>query len=496
MPTDDELIEQVIFLDAKDEVASIRAKLTTVRGNQAAIVVPLENRSLRSPVAVRLIARMAEDMAMDLAVVTGDVTLRRLASDEGLLVFRTVNAYRDYVRRQSAALGKIGAILYDLRTRADRTFGVILLFVLATVGGGMAYVVVPEATVTLEPVSEQVSDIIVVKADPSVKKVDYEGRQIPTRVVYVPLESSVQVPSSGKKQMPNARAEGQVTFTNRTGEAVTVPAGTVVRTADNVRFTTTAEVTINAGQGSTVRTEIIAVEPGARGNVDRGRISKVEGALDSRVTVFNEGPTFGGGAREVEVVTASDRERARTALMDVLNKEAQTKLESQRKPEERLSSQSINFTILEEVYDKKEGEQGKTLNLRMTARAAGTLLSDEDISDLVTHVWQPKTRPGYYVPAGAHVIHPPEVLKIDGEVMSLVIRVEGVAVARISEDLVRENVRWKTVDEARSYLTQSLSLAKEPGIEMKPNWAARALRINVVIEGPWKKSTGADRGGL
>lgn len=495
MPTDDELIAQVVFLDANDDVASIRAKLTTIPGNQAAIVVPLENRSLRSPVAARLVARMAEDMALDLAVVSGDVAVRRLISDEGLLVFRTVNGYKAHIKRQSAALGRLGAVLYDLRMRADRTFGVILLLALIAVGGGAAYTLIPEARVALEPVSEQVSDVIVMKADPTVKKVNYESHVIPSRMVYIPVEASVQVPTSGKKQMPNAKAEGQVTFTNRTADVVVIPEGTVVRTVDNVRFLTTSEVKLNAGQGSTVRADVIAAEPGARGNLDRGKISKVEGELDAKVAVFNEEAISGGGAREVEVVTASDRERARTALMDKLNKDALAKLEAERKPEERLPAQAINFTILEETYDKREGEQGKTLNLKMSARAAGTMFSDKDVRDLVAQVWQPKTRPGYQVPPGAYEILPAEVLKVDGEVINFVVRVQGWAVARVSEDLVRENVRWKTVDEAHSYLIQSLNLAKDPKIEIKPGWATRALRVNVVVEGAWKNASMAGQGG-
>ncbi|MCL5959113.1 MAG: baseplate J/gp47 family protein [Chloroflexi bacterium] len=486
MPTDDQLIEQVVFLDADDEVASIRTKLTTISGNRAAIVVPLENRSLRSVVAVRLVARMADDLALNLAVVSGDVTVRRLASEEGLLVFRTVKGYKDYVRRQSAALGKIGTALYDLRLRAGRTFGVVLFSIVLVLGGGMAYAVIPGATITLVPVSEKVSDVIVMKADPQVTKLDPNGRQIPARAIYVLLEASAQVPTTGRQQTPNAKSEGQVTFTNRSGEEINVPGGTIVRTADNIRFTTTGDVTVRSGQGSTAKIEIIATEPGTRGNVERGKISKIEGALDAKLVAFNEEPTTGGGAREVAVITAADKERAKAAAMEKLNKDATTKLEAERKRGERLPEKSVSFTVLEEVYDRKEGEQAKVLNLKVSARAGGILIGDKDVNDLVASVWQPRVRPGYYVPPGAYRVDPPQVTKIDGEVLSFVVTVEGSAVARINENVVRENVRWKTADEARAYLVQSLNLAKEPKIDIKPDWAKRALRVDVIIEGDWK----------
>lgn len=477
--------EQIVFLDRFDEVASIRSKLEAVRGDHAAIVVPVGNRALHSPIAVRLVVRQAENLALKLGIVSSDATVRRLFREEGIPAFRTVKAYRDYVARQSAPLTRLSSVAQVVRTRIDRTAGVIILILLLGLGGLMAYALLPIAIVEVAPVTESVGDAIVIKADPTVKALNVETKQIPARAINIPLESSIQVPTTGRKLMPNARAEGQVTLTNRAAGPVRVPEGTIVRTSDNVRFVITQEVTVPAGSVSATRVDVTAIDPGERGNVDRGKINKIEGPLDQRLAVFNEEPITGGGAREVPIVLAEDKEKAKAALVERMQKEAISKLEAQRRESESLPPHSVSFTVLEEVYDKKEGDQAKVLNLKIVGRASGLIFDGRDVNELIKRVWQPRTRSGYTVPPNTYKVYPPEIVKVDAGVVTFVVRVEGVAVAQINESRIQENVRWKTASEAKLYLVQTLSLAKEPKVTIEPGWASRALRVKVLIAGDW-----------
>ncbi len=479
--------EEIIFLDRFDEVASVKTKLEGVRSDQAAIVVPIENRALRSPIAVRLVVRQAESLALKLGLISGDATVRRLFHNEGIPAFRTVKGYRDYVARQSRPLTRLSALAQSLRERTDRTVGLVVLAALVVLGIAMAYALIPVEKVVLVPVSEPVSDVIVVKADPTTKTVNYDARQIPARVINLPMESSIQVPVTGKKAMPNARAEGQVTLTNRTAGPVKVPAGTILYTPDNIKFVISQETTVPGPTGAGAKVDVVAVDPGDKGNVDRGKISKIEGALDQQLAAFNEEPTTGGGAVEASVVSAQDKERARASLIDKMSKEAFPKLDSQRAENESLPPHSITFTVLEEVYDKKEGDQAKMLNLKISGRARGTIFSGPDVNTLVDRVWQPKTRAGFSVPPKGYKILPPEIIKAEDGAITFVVRVEGVAVAEMNLDRIRENVRWKTEPEAKAYLARNLSLAKEPKVTIEPGWASRALRVHIVVEGDWLK---------
>lgn len=477
--------EQIVFLDRFDEVASIRAKLDAVRGEYVGVVVPVENRSLHSSISVRLVVRHADNSALRIGVISSDATVRRLFREEGVPVFRNVKSYQDYVARQSKRLTRLGAAFRSLQARLDRTAGLFVVLVLLALGGLVAYALLPSVTVYLAPVSEPVSDVIVIKADPAAKTLNTETKEIPARAVNIALEASIQVPTTGKRVLPNARAEGTVTLTNRTPGAITVPAGTLVRTPENVRFVIGQEVVVPPGSSAGPKVEVIAMDPGAQGNVERGKINKFEGPLDQQLSVFNEEPITGGGSREVPVVLAEDRDKARESLVERMTKDATKKLEDQRREDESLPVHSVSFTVLEEVYDKKEGDQARVLNLKITGRAAGTIFDGKDVNELIQRVWQPRIRAGYTVPTGAYRVFPPEVIKVEAGVVTFVVKIEGVAVAQINEGRVQDNVRWRTEQEAKTYLLQTLTLVRDPRVVFEPEWASRALRVRVVIEGDW-----------
>jgi hypothetical protein len=484
------LEEQIVFLDRFDEVASIRAKLDAVRGEYVGVVIPVENRSLHSSIAVRLVVRHADNSALRIGVISSDATVRRLFREEGIPVFRNVKAYRDYVARQSKRLTRVSSALRALHVRLDKTASLLVVVILFALVGATAYALVPSLTVYVSPVSEPVNDVLVIRADPSVKAIDTKSKLIPARAVAIQLESSIQVPTTGKKTLPNARAEGTVTVTNRTSSAITIPAGTILRTTENVRFVIGQEVLLAPGPSVGTKIDVIALEPGDQGNVDRGKINKFDGPLDQQISVFNEEPIAGGGSREVPVVLAEDKDLAREGLVDKMTKEAIKKLEDQRNREnESLPPHSVSFTVLEEVFDKKEGDQARVLNLKITGRASGTMFDGRDVNELVRLAWQPTIRSGYVVPPGAYNIYPPEVIKVESPAVTFVVKVEGITIAQINENRVRDNVRWRTESEARAYLLQTLNLSREPRVVFDPSWASRALRVRVVIEGDWARAS-------
>lgn len=102
-------------------------------------------------------------------------------------------------------------------------------------------------------------------------------------------------------------AVGNVTFSRTTAAPVSyaIPAGTVVSTAAGVRFTTTSDAIILAGNTS-VGAQISASSAGAAGNVEAGAIALMTTAVLGVETVTNDAPTSGGAD-----VETSDAQQAR-----------------------------------------------------------------------------------------------------------------------------------------------------------------------------------------
>ena len=93
-----------------------------------------------------------------------------------------------------------------------------------------------------------------------------------------------------------AKATGQVTFSRSgTTGTVTIPIGTIVKTADGVEYVTTTVGTINNGFSSSNSVSAIAVEAGAAGNVSPGVIVKFD-AKPAGVDSVTNAASFTNGA--------------------------------------------------------------------------------------------------------------------------------------------------------------------------------------------------------
>ncbi len=472
---------QLVYLDKRGDINAVHAKLEMVGEQEAALVVPPGCRVLSGPLALRRLMRHASDLVLDLALITNDPILRRLAEDEGLPVYPDARSYQ-----RSAAVQQRPSPWEPRRRTAEKpgrsaaplVLAVLVFMFVATV----IYLLIPETTVILVPAGEPVTGSVDLSADPNLQAVDFKQARVPSRLTYVLVEGTETGQATGKKPVAVVPAEGRVTFVDRANEPVVIAAGTVVSTTNNVLFRTTAEVRL-AGNNSTGKAGVIAVEPGEGGNVGRLQIVRVEGDLNLKVAVFNEDPTTGGGAKEISVVTPDDWVRVRRSLLARIQDDAWNKVAAEVKAGELLPPQSVQLTVLEEKYDRDVGEQAQVVTLRLGVRERATIYKPEDVSALIERTWQPALKTGYYVPPGTVKLDQPEVRKAeDTGVVQLTVRVRGTAVSRINVDRVTGGVRWKTADEATEYLSSSFILAEDPVVYMDPDWAMRSLRVKVVVE--------------
>lgn len=94
-------------------------------------------------------------------------------------------------------------------------------------------------------------------------------------------------------------AVGLVEFTNQTDATVTIPAGTVINSMGDspIAYATTEEITVAAGEGSTVEAPVQAVDNalGSESNIRANVITVIpDTALADQVTVTNKLPVAGG----------------------------------------------------------------------------------------------------------------------------------------------------------------------------------------------------------
>jgi len=354
----------------------------------------------------------------------------------------------------------------------------------------LALTFVPSAVVTLVPAPEPVSAELEIGSGPFVKAVDALHDEVPARIVELRVEGEATIPTTGRKEVPDAPAKGVVTFRNREAKEITVPLGTVVSasTGREIRFRTTETATLPAAIGSTAEAAIEAVEPGTQGNVPAGVISRVEGPLALSVWVINPAPSSGGTNRLAPVATVEDKERLKVLLESKLEDKALSLLKKELKDGEFMPKATISTQILSETYDYFAGEVTDRLTLHMRILARGLAVDGNGADSLVKRRLMGKVPPSAnLIPESVRIVRSEAELQDDGSVRFREVAT-GKMVRAIDEMAVRQQVRGKGVEEAKRILKERWPLAEEPEIRLEPRWQDAIPRFpyRIQVRVVWK----------
>jgi hypothetical protein len=362
----------VVYLDVEDEITSAAARIRTAREPRIALVLPYGSRLATSRINFRLLSREATLTGHRLDIVAPDASARALAASAGLSVFGSVGEWESAVEAgdrpdavptvaatAAVTAGVVGAVAGPgedegpvdagtagaeerrpvgnppvVRSRAGGSrvrpaaiAGIGLLLVSLLVAGVAAWLVLPSAEISLTPRLETIGPIsLEVRADPAVTGVDAEAAVIPATTISIPVRASGEFPATGVRVEQTA-ASGGVRWTNcDPTDSYTIPRGTVVRTAGNVRFATEEEVFLPvagvSGNPPNVSIEckasevaVTAVGPGTAGNVAAGTITVIPAGYDrTLVFVTNPAATSGGTRTEIPVVAQADIDAALAQL--------------------------------------------------------------------------------------------------------------------------------------------------------------------------------------
>lgn len=495
----------IIYLEPDDSPAAIRERLRTSESGRVLLVVPKECPGLNSLVDLKLLERQSGALGKEVALVTRNRELREQAKSLGFRTYSsTAWARRAKWSSTSTSLG--AGVRGPVAKRSFRqqiptppesasvsvggsAILVVAFLAMFTLLAVLAAVLLPTATVTLQPVVYPVSTNLTVQASPGLEEIDFINLRVPGRAAETEVVGSDELATTALRDEPFARATGEVVFTNRRSQATTVVSDTIVATSagTTIRFRTTAEVAVPPGAGSRMRAPIEAVEPGPSGNVTAYSINRVEGPLDRQVNVINAAPTSGGGMSQVLYVTSADKEQLRELALHRLREEGYNALLSQLSDGEMLPHESLVAVVLSETYDKFPGEPADYLNLHMRALVRGTVMQREDVELLGLRMLQLEVREGFQLLPGETEVQIDEVsdVQYDGT-MTMVVTARGQSWAEIDELQIRESIRGKSADAAEEYLARHLSLASPPTVEVSPGWWGRVpwlpFRIAVQID--------------
>jgi len=488
--------DQIIHLTPDDDIASLRERLSRTQAQIVILVVSNDVALLRNAVSVKLLRRYAGQMDMQIVVVTRDRTSEDLARRQGLRVYAALDKIppksRGGLSKQDLASVPSLPHVPIYRSAARLGCWVLALAVLAAAVAALALVaafLAPSATITLVPAAEPISATVSLSASTQMRVIDSVKGQFPAKPIQVLIEDTGTVETTGRKRVPDATAAGTVifVFANRSLGALTIPKGTIVRTASgmSVRFRTEEDVTLPAGAVASVRAQVKAVDPGPNGNVKAGAINIVEGTLAFQVSVLNDEDIGGGTEKQARYVTLQDRSNLREAITQKIHAKAPNELRNAIKPDDILPVETLTLAVNEAIFDKALDAEGEYLSGKVRATVSGLLLDGQDIKHLVAGRLGDQAPPGFVVlPEGVSYGAPANIKYSDG-VLNLQITVTARSQAQINSQDAQRAAAAKPLETATEDVARLFRLAQPPEIELKSAWFGRmpifTSRITVVV---------------
>jgi len=470
--------QELVFLDADDDLGTIRSKLEASSAEEIYLVIPRRSSVLRTPLEYRILARIANEMSSETILVTDDPSRRRLSNQEG---FRTRRGLRTLKHLMLGPEQRPPRLVLPDWVPLPNVFSFLsYVLVLALVAGGVL-VVYPQMHVTLVPQTRTISQSVDITIDPDVKAADATTATLPGSVltIQVDVSNSLAIPSD--RTIGSGKAHGEILITSQRSAPFTLPKGTTVRVDGGARFATDQDLPLPPQ--IPVRVGITAVDAGTVGNVGPGEISQFDGSGLDQLDVTNQRPTTGGTDRQAKVVTAEDR----TALDDKLKKDAHDKgfgqLQQRAGPEQTLPETSVTVDTTAETFDQDVGSENDQLTGRLTATVSGTVFANLAYNDLVGKVLERNAGPDLQLGAPVKV-DTPGVLKVDGHKVVLRCDASGLLQSSVDADGIKRALTGSSAQDARTYLERLSGLAAPPSVDMNPPWAPRAFRIDVNVQGP------------
>ena len=475
---------QIITLESHDDLISVRDRMSWAKTPRILLVWPRYEKITLRQVDLKVLQRHAASLGAQLGLVT---RARRVRADAEAL---RIPVFESTGQAQRLAWPKPRRRKWtqrpprkDLREQREQIFvkeeewrvhpvtriGAFLLGVLSVLV--LVALFIPRADVILHPQSKMQSLVLPVIAGPSVESVFITG-SIPAREKRVIVEGTQSVVVTGEGVTPQSKARGVVTFRNLTQQAVTVPAGTVVRTADNLRFATIRGGEVAAGVDETIELPVEALESGRAGNVEAETIVILEGRLGLSLSIINPEPLTGG--REIPSVQASDRDRARAknVLMETLEDEASARLADEMKAGDVLFEDTFAVSqIISEVYDPPAGAAGTKLTLTMQVEFSTLYASAADLTELAGLALNASIPSRFAVTSDGLSLKPvTEPILNDDGFIRWTVRAERRIVQQISTMHVTQMIQGIRAAQAKTLLENSLPLSDAPDVKLSPSW--------------------------
>jgi hypothetical protein len=470
--------QELVFLDADDDLGTIRSKLESSSADEIYLVIPRRSSVMRTPLEYRILARVANEMSSETILVTQDPGRRRLANQEGFRTRRGLRTLKHlmlgpdqrpplFVLPDWISLPSIVSFLSFIGVLGAAAFGALVYY--------------PQMHVTLVPQTRNINRSIDIIIDPDARVADPATATLPAslQTLQVDVFDTLDIPSD--RTVGRDKAHGEALITSQRTAPFNLPKGTVVRVDGGPQFGTDQDLALPPKVP--VRVGITAVDAGTASNVAPGQVTQFDGSGFDQLVVTNQRPTTGGTDRQAKVVTEEDRKTLDERLKKAARDKGFVQLQQRAGSEQTLPEMSVSVETKAETFDQEVGAENDQLTGRLTATVSGTMFQNLAYNDLVGKVLERGGGADMLLSAPV-TVETPGVLKVDGHKVVLRCDAHGVLQSAVDADGIKKALTGTSAQDARAYLARLSGLAEAPNVDLVPSWAPRAFRVDVNVQGP------------
>ncbi|MBN2046077.1 MAG: baseplate J/gp47 family protein [Anaerolineales bacterium] len=493
---------QVIHLESYDDRHSILDRLNWGQADRIILVWPLRGTPLDHKLDLKLIHRRCQESRVSLALVCKYAPVVDEAHALGIPVFRSLRqahkvaweySLAPYLPPTKPERKYNRAELAEMRLQANPpdwmtlpvtrniAFWTAIFAILV-----MAFFLVPGATIEFLPKFKTQQLDLTLKANPQIDSYNLSGT-IPSRRLTISVEGRSETTPSGQTSIPDQAAVGLIIFTNLTDQEISIPAGTIIRTADpntSIRFATSTNAIIEAKAGAVIQVPVEAVNPGINSNLPSNSLVIIEGDLTRSLTAVNPDPTTGGTVRISASPSPEDyaslREELLISLWDTALDEARQTLAEK---DVILDTSPRQVAILEESFSPPEPEPSSSLTLILRVEYELLYLSWEDLSAMGNDILDATLPDGFQAQPDTLQIEPlsPPIF-VDSDQAEWEISISRRTFENGQLQPSIRQILGKKPDQAAKFLEKELDLTTLPEITLFPEWWPLMPLLEIRIE--------------
>jgi hypothetical protein len=397
------------------------------------------------------------------------------------------NFVLDILRKMKLSIVSLLAKKPKIRMGGKRTLtlggGLLLLLIII---GFISWWFLPKATVTIYVSPKKLDEEMTIFVDPDASGSNFAKGILPGDTIKTTVSGERTTPTSGTKTI-GEKAKGSVTIQNGTAQALKLPAGTFLYSANDLKFELAEEASVSAALSpsspGTDTVEVVAVGIGAEYNLAKDESFSVGNYPKAEVDAVVISDFSGGSSRQISAVSEEDMDGLEDDLIEELLEEAKEELIGKISEDQYFIEESMEAIPSTKNFSEKVGDEADNLKLSLSLEVTSLVVENLSLSDFAKEVLKDKI-PSGYVLREDQVDMRFELEEEENEVYEMLVYMEVNLLPEVKPDEIIKEIAGKNSSLAKDYLTSIAGFTRAE-INLKPplpGWLSTLPHITKNIE--------------